>query len=152
MDGGEVMAAQDQAHRNEIVRRHLEGKSYNQIARALGITRGTVGGHLARWRLESNDKPASKPFSAVEDRVLLRRYRRGDSMGVICNDLGRFASEVEVRISELKMSDRLIDDRADREFRPDVHVVQSQREADRMFVRAIAQSMMRGEHLPGVGV
>lgn len=145
------MAAHDQAHRNEIVRRHIEGKSHNQIAKALGISRGTVGGHLARWRIESSDKPTSKPWTEVEDRILLRRYRRGDTMGVICNDLGRFASEVEVRISELKMSDRLIDDRADREFRPDVHIVHSQREADRLFVRAIAQSMMRGEHLPGVG-
>lgn len=146
------MPAHDQAHRDDIVRRHLEGKSYNQIAKALGISRGTVGGHLARWRIEAGNKPAAKPWTEAEDRILLRRYRRGDSMGTICNDLGRFASEVEVRISELKMSDRLIDDRNDREFRPDVHVVHSQREADRLFVRAIAQAMRRGEHLPGVGV
>lgn len=142
------MPAHDQNHRNEIVRRHLEGKSYNQIARALGISRGTVGGHLARWRLEESTVAPVKPFTEVEDRILVRRYKRGDSMGVICNDLGRFSNEIEVRLSELKMSDRLIDERSDREFRPDIHIVHSQRDADRMFVRAIAQAIQRGDHRP----
>lgn len=36
--------------RTEVVRLHLEGQSYNQIAKRLKITRGTVGGHLKRWR------------------------------------------------------------------------------------------------------
>ncbi len=42
--------------RDAIVRMHLSGMTNGQIKLATGLSRGTIGGHLDRWRKEERVK------------------------------------------------------------------------------------------------
>lgn len=49
--------------RDVVVNLHLQGLTYGQIALQTKLSRGTIGGHLARWNAAG--KPTPRPASAT---------------------------------------------------------------------------------------
>lgn len=79
-----------------VVALYERGLTYNQIASKLGVTRGTVGGHLKRWR-ETLTRPVTsyrvnpQSFDGADDarqrmsdrkfvRALALAFQRGDHL------------------------------------------------------------------------
>jgi hypothetical protein len=135
--------------RSEVVRLHLAGNTLTMISRALGISRGQAGRSLNEWREGQGITARTIPFSQAEDTYIVRMYRRGMSKPSICKEMGRDLIEVERRLSQLGVSDRIKPHETESEVKPEQPVVIAQRERDRLFVKAIAEAMIRKEHLPG---
>lgn len=136
--------------RSEVVRLHLAGNTLTMISRALGVSRGQAGRSLNEWREGQGIEPRVIPFSQAEDTYLTRMYRRGLSKPSICKAMGRDVFEIEKRLSQLGVSERVrVPAPDDHEVKPEQPVVIAQRERDRLFVKAIAEAMIRKEHLPG---
>lgn len=139
--------------RDEVVKRHLAGKSYSQIANALGVSRGTVGGHLARWReTGGGDEPREngKPWTAQDIKTLSQKYMAGAALGQIAVSLGRSVRAIEIRLSAMRLEG---DIGCRREITPDyleAHLRAKQKRDDDRFFHALCLAFQRGDHLPAM--
>lgn len=59
--------------RELVVRLHLEGKTNGQIRLATGLSRGTIGGHIGRWRKENRGGAVNRDFSKTQTADTLRK-------------------------------------------------------------------------------
>lgn len=137
--------------RDQIVALHLKGMTYGQIKYATGLSRGTIGGHLARWRAAEgmeDGRVNGRHWTASEDDDLAQMFMAGATKEAIAKRLGRTSKAIDSRLSILKQDGGLT--RAKDAERPgyDAAYVRSQRQADAKFVRALAESFRRGDHLP----
>lgn len=81
-----------------VIRLHVEGKTNGQIRIATGLSRGTIGGHIDRWRksqrtIRNNQTHQLKPYAPAmversmptfdRDREAEIRQREGDQKLVL---------------------------------------------------------------------
>lgn len=137
--------------REQIVALHLKGMTYGQIRYATGLSRGTIGGHLARWRVAEGceqTRVGGRLWTASEDADLVQMFMAGATKPAIAKTLGRTPKAIDSRLSVLKQDGGLT--RAGEAERPgyDKAYLRSMREADARFVRAMALAFQRGDHLP----
>lgn len=138
--------------RDQIVALHLKGLTYGQIKYATGLSRGTIGGHLARWRAAEgmeDGRVNGRHWTSSEDDDLALMFMAGATKEAIAKRLGRTPKAIDSRLSVLRQDGGMT--RAKDAERPgyDASYVRSQRQADARFVRALAESFRRGDHLPG---
>lgn len=137
--------------RDTVVALHLQGMTYGQIRYATGLSRGTIGGHLARWRAASGDTDArvnGRLWTAGEDDDLRRMFAAGAMIESMANTLGRSPKAIHNRLSILRTSDTLKPRRAADDYQPDKAYAVKMREADAKMVNALAAAFQRGDHLP----
>lgn len=141
--------------RDEIVRRHLKGHSYGQIARALKLSRSTIGGHLRRWRIATNQAPKPPRKNGWTDEqidTLFQMHLQGHSTAVVGIAVGKSSESVRKQGHRLGLSwaDRV--PRSQRAFvLPALSEKQAeveQRRGDDRLVYALALAFQRGDHLP----
>ncbi len=141
--------------RDEVVKRHLAGKSYSQIATALGVSRGTVGGHLARWRESGGgDDPREngKPWTARDMKILRDKYMAGAALGQIAVALGRSVRAIEIRLSAMRVEGEIGFRRGATPDYLEAHLRAKQKRDDDRFFHALCLAFERGDHLPAVKV
>lgn len=137
--------------RETIVSLHLKGMTYGEIKYATGLSRGTIGGHLARWRKAEGVDPGrinERAWTASEEGELARMFRSGAPVDSIAKNLGRTAKAVQSRISIMRSEDRMAPARESDDYAPERSFVTRQREADAKMIAALAAAFQRGDHLP----
>lgn len=139
--------------REEVVSRHLKGMTNGQIAAALGLSRGTVGGHLYRWRRGPTPTPKTKPcgFSEAQDAMIRKLHSEGLASAEVGDAVGKSSEAVRKRGRALGLCWKDRQRRTGLTFTiPSLNekqVEEAQRENDARLVRALAQAFMRGDHL-----
>lgn len=137
--------------RDQIVALHQKGLTYGQIKYATGLSRGTIGGHLARWRAANGEETASvrgRLWTAGEDDDLRQMFAAGAPVDTICKTLGRTPKAVNTRICILRRDEKLTPRRISDDCPSDKAQRRVMREADDRFVHALALAFQRGDHLP----
>lgn len=137
--------------RDEVVSRHLKGMTHGQIAATLGISRGTVGGHLWRWR--RGPTPRAKPlgFSEAQNATIRKLHAEGKASAEVGEAVGKSSECVRKQGRRLGLCWRDRRRRALTFTLPNLNEKQAdaaQRENDARLVRALALAFMRGDHLP----
>lgn len=137
--------------RETIVALHLKGLTYGQIKYATGLSRGTIGGHLARWRIANGDedvKVNGRLWTGSEDDDLRQMFFAGAPIPTIAKTLGRTTKAIETRIWVLRRDDKLAPRPASEACASDKAYAVRMREADAKFMNALAAAFQRGDHLP----
>lgn len=135
--------------RQTIIALHLEGKTYGQISRATGLSRGSVGGHIARWRKEHGGEPSKTnglPWTMEDTRLLAALAHDRMSYANMSVALGRSQHAIKSRLEFIR-SGGLLDPKLpprDPEWAAEI------RRADKRFVRLLAEAFLRGDHLPKI--
>jgi len=136
--------------REQIVALHLKGMTYGEIKYATGLSRGTIGGHLARWRKAEGVDPGrinERAWTGTEEGELAKMYLAGAAVDVIAKNLGRTPKAIQSRISIMRSEDRMAPAREADDYAPARSFVVRQRSADAKFQVALAEAFMRGDHL-----
>lgn len=136
--------------REQIVALHLSGLTYGQIKAVIGLSRGTIGGHLARWRKAEGVDPGrinERPWTSSEEGELSRMFRAGAPIDAIAKNLGRTPKAIQSRISIMRAEERMDPARASDDYAPAKSYVIRQREADAKMIKALAAAFQRGDHL-----
>lgn len=136
--------------RDTVVALHLEGLTYGQIRYATGLSRGTIGGHLARWRAASGDEDArvnGRVWTEGEDDDLRRMFAAGALIASIADALGRTPRAIHNRLSILRTGDALSPRKPVDDWQADKSYARQMREADARFLKALALAFQRGDHL-----
>lgn len=136
--------------RETIVALHLKGMTYGEIKYATGLSRGTIGGHLARWRVAEGlaaTRVNERMWTDAEEGELSRMFRAGAPVDAIARNLGRSEKAIRSRISIMRAEDRMEPARVSDDYAPERSFVVRQRSADAKFQAALAQAFMRGDHL-----
>lgn len=134
--------------REQVLALQKRGLSYTQIANALGISRGTVGGHISRSR---SGVPAGR-WSSEQIDALMRMHGEGATSRQIGAVVKKKADAVRKQGIRLGLSwvDRV--PRSGLAFTvpalTEKQTEEAQREGDERLVRALALSFQRGDHLP----
>jgi DNA-binding CsgD family transcriptional regulator len=136
--------------REQIVALHLKGLTYGEIKYALGLSRGTIGGHLARWRKAEGVEPGrvnERAWTSSEEGELSRMFRAGAPVDAIARNLDRSERAIRSRISLMRSEDRMDPARVSDDYAPERSFVVRQRKADARFCAALAAAFQRGDHL-----
>lgn len=138
--------------RQKVVERHLKGHTNGQIANALGLSRGTVGGHLYRWRQSLLRKPVVQPkphWTDEEKAALFLMHKAGHTSAEVGAALGKSSEAVRKQGKRQGLSWA---DRCPRSALTytvpaltDAQIEENQRENDVRFMRALALAYQRGE-------
>jgi transposase len=136
--------------RERVVQLHLKGMSNGQIGLMLNLSRGTVGGHLYRWRRGPRIRqPRADEWTDEQDATLLEMHAAGDTSAAIGEALGKSSEAIRKRAHRLGLS---FSDRAPKPRLAftvpnltEKQIEEAQRESDRRFVRALAAAYQRGE-------
>lgn len=137
--------------RNEVVALHKRGLSNGQIAKSLGIVRGTVGGHLYRWR--RGETPTGRPSSWSQEAVatMVQMHATGATSREIGAVIGKTPGAVRKHGARMGLSwiDRV--PRSGLRFTlpnlTDKQIEAAQRDGDQKMVRALALAFARGDHI-----
>lgn len=141
--------------REQIVALHLKGLTYGQIKYATGLSRGTIGGHLSRWRIANGDTEAKlngRLWTGSEDDDLRQMFLAGAPIPTIAKSLGRSTKAIETRIWVLRRDDKLSPRPVSETCSADKAYAVRMREADAKFVHALAAAFQRGDHLPQMAI
>lgn len=133
--------------RERIIAMHLAGKTYGQISNATGLSRGSVGGHIARWRKENDVEPGKTngaPWTMEDTRALAAMSSNGMSYAQMSAALCRSQHSIKSRLEFIR-SGGLLDPKMPSK---EPEWAAAIRRADRKFVRLLAEAFLRGEHLP----
>ena len=136
--------------RETIVALHLKGMTYGEIRYATGLSRGTIGGHLARWRVAEGlaaTRVNERMWTDAEEGELARMFRAGAPVDAIAKNLARSEKAIRSRISIMRSEDRMEPARASDDYAPAKSYVIRQREADAKMIKALAAAFQRGDHL-----
>lgn len=138
-------------NREVIISMFQSGKTYQQIANRLGVSRGTVGGHICRWRKEKGLLPERTPgerWNVEQDDQIATLCREGLSHAEIASIIGRTEKAVRTRLAILADCGAII--RTNQPERPPdtLFDVKKMRLADAKLLRAMAEAFQRGDHLP----
>lgn len=139
--------------REQIVGLHLKGLSYAQIRNATGLSRGTIGGHLMRWRRDDGIGPAKvneRPWTSGEERDLVEMYDSGAAIESIAVKLDRSPIAIDKRVSLMRAEERMIRKRHCDHYSIEKQEAARQRADDARFVHALALAFQRGDHLPAM--
>ncbi len=139
--------------REQIVALHQKGLSYGQIKYATGLSRGTIGGHLARWRAANGEdatKVNGRLWTASEDDDLRQMFAAGAPIESIAKTLGRTPKAISTRICILRRDEKLTARRVSDDCPSDKTFRREMRKADANFIQALAQAFARGDHLPAM--
>ena len=139
--------------REQIVALHLKGMTYGQIKYHTGLSRGTIGGHLSRWRIANGytaDRVNGRVWTASEDDDLRRMYFAGAPKDTMAKALGRSVRAIDDRVNALRQTDTLAPRKVDDECMASKAHVREMRECDARFMMALAAAFRRGDHLPAM--
>lgn len=139
---------------NQAAALFRSGKSYLEIAEALGTTKGVVGGLIMRYRQRLTKQRAPSGdmgWSADQNGKLREMHSRGCTVMEVAFAVGKSYEATRIQGRRLgltwannapKPKGHSVDGRKDemREY--------EQRRADERFVREMAKAFMRGDHLP----
>lgn len=137
--------------REQIVALHQKGLTYGQIRYATGLSRGTIGGHLARWRAASGETDVrvnGRVWTEGEDDDLRRMFAAGATIEAMASALGRTPKAVHNRLSILRTGEALSPRKVTDDGPTDNAYARQMREADAKMISALAAAFRRGDHLP----
>lgn len=135
--------------REQIISMHLAGRSYGQIGKATGLSRGAVGGHIARWRKEHGVEPGrtnGAPWTVEETKRLASMSCQQVSYAQMSAILGRSQHSIKSRLEFIRSGGLLNPKMPSNE--PEWATVI--RRSDERFVRLLALAFLRGDHLPKI--
>ena len=138
--------------RQKVVRLHLKGQTNGQIAAALSLSRGTVGGHLKRWRRERAMHGQGVWWTDEKLATVCRMHAEGKTSAECGEAVGRSSEAVRKRGRALGLSwiDRMPGANTNITA-PSLNEKQAEealRQGDARLVRALALAIQRGDHLP----
>jgi len=132
--------------RAKIIRMEREGKSYGQIAAALGLSRGTVGGHISREKHKGVILVSRDDYSEKEDATIREMRAEGHNCGQIARAIGRSYDGVRKRGNRLGIVwNRRENVFAGQVLTPKTENEESLRKHDAAFVARLYEAYAAGE-------
>lgn len=132
--------------RAKIIRMEREGKSYGQIAAALGLSRGAVGGHISREKHKVVVRVVHDDYSDAEDATIRSMRAEGHNCGEIARTLGRPYDGVRKRGNRLGIVwNRRENMFAGQVLTPKTENEESLRKHDAAFVARLYEAYTAGE-------
>lgn len=141
---------------NQAAALFRSGKSYQEVADIMGVTKGVVGGLIKRYRERiSQKRPVGATteigWTGAQNATLREMHSKGHTVSEIAAEVGKNyeATRHQGRRLGLTWANNAPKTKGySADGRKDEMRESEQRKADQAFIRAMALAFQRGDHLP----